>query len=56
MKYICAFCRKQYYLKLTDDHTPLATLICPGCAHGMGIEVQTHPPEPEDDNDGFSRC
>jgi len=48
--YHCAFCSKPYKHIQTDDHTPLAELICPKCAKKMGIEVQTHPDDPEDDN------
>ena len=47
MKYLCAFCHKHFELEYTDDHTPLAKLICLPCAKKMGIEVQTHPDNPD---------
>lgn len=49
MKYLCAFCHKHYEHEQTDDHTPLAKLICRPCAKKMHIELQTHPDDPEDD-------
>jgi len=56
MKYRCAYCGKDYEHTQTDDHTPLAELICPLCCKKMGIEVQTHPPEPENDDEPFWGC
>jgi len=49
MKCLCSFCYKHFEHTQTDDHSPLAELICPKCCKKMGIEVQTHPKDPEDD-------
>jgi len=54
--YNCAFCGKPYKHVQTDDHTPLAELIDPECAKKMGLELQTHPPNSENDKDTFSGC
>jgi len=54
--YLCAFCHEHYFHIQTDDHTPLAELICPKCAKKMGIEVQTHPDEPEDEENVAFGC
>jgi len=56
MKYRCAFCGKDFHLVMTDDHTPLAELICPKCCEKMDIEVQTHPPDDKNDNNPFFCC
>ena len=47
--YHCAYCTKEYKHIQTDDHTPLAELICPVCAKALDLELQTHPFDPEDD-------
>ncbi len=54
--YICAYCTDEFDLDYTDDHTPLARLICPVCCKKHGIEVQTHPPDDEEAEDGFYGC
>lgn len=56
MKYRCAFCGKDFQHIHTDDHTPLAELICPKCCKKFGIEVQTHPDNPENEDNLFSGC
>ena len=54
--YLCAFCHHKYFHVQTEDHTPLAELICPKCAKKMDIEVQTHPDNPENEDNLFSGC
>lgn len=56
MKCTCAFCGIVYHHIHTPDHTPLAKLICPKCRKRMGIEVQTHPDDPEDDDVAYFGC
>ena len=56
LKYLCAFCHEHYSHVQTEDHTPLAKLICPTCAKKMSIELQTHPDEPENEDSPFSGC
>jgi len=56
MEWLCAFCHKTWVCIITKDHTPLAKLICPNCCKKMGIEVQTHPLEPENEDNPFSGC
>jgi len=56
MKYLCSFCYKHFEHTQTDDHTPLAELICKPCAKKMGIELQTHPEDPEDDESNSFGC
>ena len=54
--YRCAFCGKDFQHVQTEDHTPIAELICPKCAKKMDIEVQTHPDNPENEDNLFSSC
>ena len=56
LEYDCAFCGNPFRHIQTDDHTPLAELICQQCADGMGIELQTHPDDPENEDNPFSIC
>jgi uncharacterized protein (DUF983 family) len=56
LKYLCAFCHERYSHVQTEDHTPLATLVCPHCAKKMGLELQTHPDNPEDAENPYVGC
>ena len=56
LKYLCAFCHEYYSHIQTGDHTPLAKLVCPECAKKMGLELQTHPPEEDCDDDAPFGC
>lgn len=55
-EYLCAFCQEYFHHTHTEDHTPLAKLICPKCAKKMHIELQTHPDEPENGSNAFFGC
>ena len=55
-EYLCAFCHGYYHHTQTEDHLPIAELICPPCAKNMHIDLQTHPNEPENEDNPFPSC
>lgn len=55
-EYLCAFCHEYYHHTHTEDHLPIAKLICPPCAKKMHIELQTHPKDPENEDNPFFGC